>query len=353
MNSVNYGNRLQNYALQESIKKNNVIVETIHNPFEKTYSNKKYLFKRLLRKVVFYICRNDLKYSQVIREENFEKFDKEYVVFSKRWLNNSKHCKLLNAEYNSFVCGSDQVWNSEAKQIDERWFAFFADKRKRNSYAASFGLNYIYKERREEFKKYLMGMNHISVREKSGIDIVNDLCSRKAECHIDPTMLLDINEWKKIEKKPASFCPDSYLLTYFLGKKTIDIENAIKKIEEKYDLKVINLNDKNQLEYYIVSPSEFIYLFSHARYIITDSFHGTVFSCLFHKPFTVCDRVGTDHAMFTRIDNLLDMFDLNDRKLSVQNDFSEDINFSNIQTVLDEERKKSFDYLKKVIDSSR
>lgn len=347
----NYGNRLQNYALQKALQKFGAEVETLNNPFEPDYREYRCRLKRILRYIVFGLLNNKSKFAQVKRELNFEKFNRRYIIFSDFWTNKPSDLQKMNLYYDAFVCGSDQVWNSEAKQIDGRWFADFAAKTKRNSYAASFGLDYIYEDRKDEFKKYLEGMNRISVREESGVEIVKTIAGRQAVRHIDPTLLLTQEEWDGIVQVPSVDLPPKYIVTYFLGEITKEVWGIVEKVRDEIGAEVVMLNCISNPEIFAFSPSEFLYVIKNAKMVITDSFHGTVFSIIYHVPFWVCNRIGTDKAMMTRLDSLLTLFCLNDRKRTSESLVSEimKIDFTSVDQIIQTERKKSYDYLKIIV----
>lgn len=178
MISDNYGNRLQNYALQEVLKDLGHVVETIHNPWRKKYNISLEKCKFIIKKIIFYITKRPKRFK---RKLNFEKFNDENICFSRYWINKKRDRIKANKFYDLFVCGSDQIWNSEAEEIDGKYFADFADRKKRVSYAASFGIEYVVDERKKEFKKYLSEMEKISVREQTGSEVVEALINQRPE----------------------------------------------------------------------------------------------------------------------------------------------------------------------------
>ena len=118
------------------------------------------------------------------------------------------------------------------------------------------------------------------------------------------------------------------------------------------NLPVVDIFSKDNFDMYLTTPEEFLYLSHHAKIIYTDSFHGTVFSILFHCPFIVCDRIDSNLKnvkMNSRINTLLGMISLQSRYMSAEQSMKildlEDINFSQIDTVLERERQRSYSYL--------
>ena len=346
MISDNYGNRLQNYALQEALIKIGNTVETLNNPWEDDYNKHKELIKQNIKKLFYILFRIPLRYKRKIK---FDKFNNENIIFSNLWLNQEKDRRKANEYFDLFVCGSDQVWNSEAKEINGKYFAAFADENKRISYAASFGIESIMEERKEEFTNYLKGMKYISVREQSGIKIVEELTGNKAYCHIDPTLLLNASEWDAI----ATECPtnkERYIFCYFLGKPSQRILREIEKYKEKNKIKVYSISSEYDATHNNVGPEEFIALIRDAEFVLTDSFHGTVFSIIYQKPFYSFSRNGVKESMDTRILSLLDLSGLEDRFEPQMLDLEKiyKINFNDSKISLEKERKKAMKYLKMV-----
>ena len=159
-------------------------------------------------------------------------------------------------------------------------------------------------------------MKEISMREQEGADIVQRLTGRKVPVHIDPTLYLSPNAWNKVSRMPAWDHGEPYVLSYFLG----PMPKEIRRIAEALNLPLVNLLDPNVYEHYVTGADEFIWAIKHAELIYTDSFHGSVFSILFRRPFVVCDRMPSnpkDQAggkMSSRIDTLLNYFRLEMRR---------------------------------------
>ena len=204
---------------------------------------------------------------------------------------------------------------------------------------------------KDKFKKGLNNFGNISVREESGKKIIKDLINKDVEVLVDPTLLLTTNEWDKIARKPRQLKNNrKYILNYFLGDISNDRKKVIEDFASKNDCEIINIHDINN-EYYAIGPEEFVYLEKNAFLICTDSFHSVIFSILYKKPFIVFDRIETGtEGMETRIESLLNKFDLNDRKFSnkIDNNIL-NCDYSNIEKVLSEEKNKSDDFLNKAL----
>lgn len=195
----NYGNRLQNYALQEYLKKMNCHVVTLKN--DKYFNHKVNITKQINFLLRYF--KNKIKSSFEIkkgRKENFKEFNK-HIVFNKKLI--TTHNQEINQEYDYFIVGSDQVWKPNYLRLSDIDLLAFADNDKRISYAASFGVNKVSKEYENKIKKEIPKFKKISVREEEGKHIIELLTKREdVEVLIDPTMLLTDKEWDKVMQKP-------------------------------------------------------------------------------------------------------------------------------------------------------
>lgn len=328
--SFNYGNRLQNYALQEVLKSMGYVVRTVHRIYEpKTV---KIYVKRMVQNVL------------QTKAAKFRKFDKK-IEFSNVVLKRDEYPIGLEDRFNYFIVGSDQVWNPHYDFVAGKCdFLTFARNNQKISYAASFGVNEIPYERKFEFAEYLKNFKAISVREKQGARIVEELVKRNAAVVLDPTLLLNENEWKQVEKKPVCSPKKEYVFVYALGDKTDRFEEKIKQLKEKYEIFDVRSVQKNGKELPI-GPSEFLYLIRNAEEVLTDSFHATVFSIIFHKKFVTFNRPGLN--MNSRIESLAELTGAKNR-LTECGDLNceTEINYVNVDRILEKERRKSFDFLK-------
>ena len=214
---------------------------------------------------------------------------------------------------------------------------------------ASFGIEKIPEDLEEKAKEGLEGLKNISVREEKAKEIVEKLTSRKdVEVLVDPTMMLNEEEWIKVAKKPKMLKSKKYILNYFLGELSAERKQSIEKLAKENDCEVINILDKESL-FYTCGPSEFVYLEKNAFFICTDSFHSCVFAILFQKPFMVFERKGSSN-MNSRIETILRKFFLEDRYYRGEikkEDLKIDYEKTNLQ--LENERKKFESFLNKIL----
>ena len=341
----NYGNRLQNYALQEFIKKNcNLKIETIWNNIYKFKKRNKIRIKQIIKLL--------LRKTGSKRYFKFVKFTKN-IKHSKIKIYNYKLTNIINNKYDYFITGSDQVWNPKFNRLSANDLLAFADKNKRISYAASFGISELPDQYKEIAKKELLKFKKISVREESGKKIVEELTGRKdVQILIDPTMLLTKEDWDKVSIRPKQLDKikeDKYILNYFLGTLSDKRKKEIERIASENNCHIINILDKND-PFYETGPSEFLYLEKNAFLICTDSFHSSVFAIIYNTPFVVFDRIDSNTNMGTRIDTLLNKFKLENRKFNGK--ITEELlicDYKKTDEILKEEVKKSTMFLKKCI----
>lgn len=305
----NYGNRLQNYAVQRILEKKGHTVETIRHPY---YGfEKRTLISVFLKRILHF------KYNRVVRRIwKFTQFNRKYIKFSDYYLESSDYNQEICDKYDLFICGSDQIWNPGYFVEKDSYFLSFVNEKKKIALSASFGVDRIEEEKeKERISKRLKELTAISVREKSAQDIVFELSGRRAELVVDPTMCLSANEWIKIEKKPTGIKnKDKFVLLYLLGKyEKKKIETIIKKFESDKKRVVLLQNEYSDIKIhadleFAIDPSEFIWLIRNSDMILSDSFHAIVFSLIFHKKFSIVKRDIKEEDISTRIINLIDQF---------------------------------------------
>ncbi len=245
--------------------------------------------------------------------------------------------------YDTFITGSDQVWN--LKWYAAPYFLSFVPKDKEKiSYAASLGTEERFNEQEQAFfSEVLKDYKAISVREESSIMLLGDCTRKKVETVADPTLLLTREKWDEISSE--RMISGEYLLCYFLGD-----DKKIRRIAREFckqnGLKLIvlprsgrpNLSDFGfgDRQVFDAGPKEFLSLIKYATYVMTDSFHACVFSSIFDTSFLVFTRKGED-KMSSRIYSLLFSLDLQ----QVFCDTSERLNIQYANKVLNSRMRKN------------
>lgn len=351
----NYGNLLQNYALQEVLMKYATTVETVWHDSDwfmpKYWGN--WSWKEPIKYILNrYMFRDQMKNGHIgremVRQGKLKDWSDRYIQI--RF--GVKNLTDIVDDYDYFVVGSDQVWNPYFGNLKDN-FLSFAPFEKRIAYAASIASPEIPEDKKVIFQEGLNGMKWISMREQEGANTVKQFTGRDVPVVVDPTMLLTPDEWRKVSRKPAWYRGEDYILTYFLGNRP---DVAIQQVANESGLPIVNLLDEDVYEYYVTGVDEFIWAIEHASLIYTDSFHGTVFSILFQKPFVVCNRVGEGctSKMSSRIDTLLSYFELEGRRGTQKNNYLIDdpmhISYNDTQAVFQREWNRADDYLRKALN---
>ena len=314
------------------------------------------ILKRIIKSIIKKSIKNNIKEvfqnSSRKRYSNFIEFDK-LIKYSKAYIYKDKIHKSVNYDY--YIVGSDQVWNTTFHTFSRFYLLEGINEKNKISYSSSFGTADLSSEYKPLFKNNLQHFKYISVREDSGKRIIDKLTKRNdVEVLIDPTMLLTAKEWDKVEKRPEqlnAFKNEKYILNYFLGNLSEARKKEIEKVAKEYDCHIINLLDKNDM-FYTCGPSEFLYLEKHAFLICTDSFHSSVFALLYNRPFIVFEREDNFKNMSSRLDTLINKFNLKNRKYNNKCITIENLNhdYSESYKILEIERKKSKEFLIKALD---
>lgn len=343
----NYGNRLQNYALDSVINHLGYQACTL-----KMWPQKKW------KRVFQYITNYDVSCLRILLEKirgnerkyHFIKFEREHIRKDRRFLDSKENASYLNRTYQVFVLGSDQIWNPVF--LDESYFfAAFASKEHMTvSYAASMGVSELTKEDEDKLKKGLQGVKCVSVREQRAAEIIERIAGKRPQVVLDPTMLIEQKEWECLEIMPG-FVKGDYVLLYYLGDLPKECMQAIRQWCEEKGCEMIVIGRPEYPYYHSVGPAQFLYLVHHAKLVCTDSFHGCVFSILYHTPFHVFERENSVQKMNSRIETLLDTFQLTERKKETGDfSFSLDCDFSKSDTILRAAKEKSMAFLKGALE---
>lgn len=363
----NYGGILQNYALQYLLKEWGYNVITI-NRLYKTNDFRNILM--ILKQKVFKHHNNKilLNYQTNKIYENCRNFiDVNINVMDVYNPNYKLLNKICRNNFDTVIVGSDQVWRPDyVRNITEEFFDFLENDTKINriSYAASFGLDRwsFNEEQTNRCKKLIDKFSYVSVREKSGIGLCKNYLNKEADLVLDPTLLIDKEvyiELCKNIKNDSNKNVFTYILDPKVEKNTIiqdvaDFLNLDVKIHQsKYEL-AGNADKNNLVDFKNPGLEGWIKGFMDAEFIITDSFHGTVFSIIFNKPFI---SIVNEERGASRFRSLLDQFNLSDRLISEVNPLDiniclNKIDYSEVNLKLDVLKEKSKMFLRRAIEDN-
>ncbi len=335
----NYGNRLQNYAVSEIAKKKGLQPTTIIYKKKNTLDYKSRMMY-LIWQVLFLISGGKKRVPEY-RAGKFNKFTLDNIPFKK--INNIR--ELENYDY--LMIGSDQIWNANIVEPTEFEYGVGFDSNKVICMSPSFGVSGFDSNTESHISSLLSQMNNISVREHSGAEIVRRLTGKSAQVFIDPTLMLDAEEWEKLEKKPVRIANKKYILKYFLGKETQESIDDTARLNANNEYEVISFLNSKEIWSYVTGPAEFLYLIHNADIVLTDSFHACVFSILFRRPFWAYSRSG--EKMNSRLETLFNLLEL-DNRFEHDKDNPFYIDFSKVDEALYKERVKVNKYIDKIIN---
>ena len=343
---LNYGAALQAFALNQVLKDNGYSSEII-NYIKIPNFPPKYPFPL---NIVFWL-------SNRMRFRRFRNFLKGSVT-KKSWNSIDEMMSSFNEDFDVIVSGSDQVWNpfcgGLVTEINPIYYLAFADhnKYKKVAYASSLGSHRFTEEEKQIVSKWFLEYDHLSTREQAGKEHLESFLDRDVKVVVDPTLLLDREKWLR-EAKPIRL-PEKYVLVYYFDERD-EVIRIARKIADKYGYKVAlftNMPYKfDGVDYNIrnCGPSQFLWAFENASYVVTNSFHGTAFAVNFNKDFiSVIKRNSPQRAQ-----NLLNSVGLPERLLvdeSHLDALSEHINWEEPNRKLENIRRDSLQYLLSAIE---
>lgn len=351
----NYGAMLQAYALQKFLQNNHkdtVKIVDYRPSADKDASRilqKPTSFKQLVLFIIQLVYYRQLKK----KYHSFQEFFDVYLDKTKRFFSFNQ-LKEESAEFDMYITGSDQTFSPRSKFVDVFYLDFCQDNQIRAAYAPSFGFNHIPDDKVDKIKELLMKYKFLSVRETGGCNLVENLTGVKVPSVLDPVYLLQPEEWSSIAR-PVRLKFSSFILCYALigTKKQMDIAN---KIKEMTGLPVVIITHSvwprtnADITVNHAGPLEFLWLFKNAKYVVTDSFHGTAFSLLFKKSFFIYIAYKEKSE---RIISLLTKVGLLNRIIALPKEVTKEnlvMDFSEPMAMLQEERNKSIHYLKNCLN---
>ena len=353
----NYGSVLQAYALQVVL--NDVVGENEHEIINFRKNEQKAYYSTINKGKGIAIRIGNIYnwlYRKQLNEKHkkFEDFIKKYLPLSKE-VNKSEDVKKIVENYEIVICGSDQVWNPDITGNDLSYFLdFCGEETRRISYAPSFGVEELSESYGKLVKQQLLQFSAISVREEAGKKLIQDLTGRDPQLVIDPTRLMDWQEWECCEKEhPAAV--GEYIL-YYTVRSSQSLWKYCLELAQKRNIKILRIGSnfiskrikaENNVEYVCdVSPGEWLYLIHHANCVVTNSFHGTAFAINYRKDFFVEFSSLTN----SRLSNIVDLFGLEKQVVgNADSDYFSEVDYSKTEIILPEMQKASLEYLKRAL----
>lgn len=364
---------LQGYATQRAFQKfmdsskECVLIDYRYlNPLENSKSK---ILKLRIKRLFNYIFNFKkvlikLKYSKLLnlRNTKFNYFKQNYTYITPTFFQNNIQLKKDPPEFNIYVTGSDQTFSPliNGGYLNTPMFLDFAPTgSKKATYAVSFGTNNISQNDKEILKEKLKEFSIISSRENNGTKLLQELTNKDVKKVLDPTLLLTPKDWNEILIEPK-LKQASYILCYFIGEGKY-YRKIAKQISSKLDIPLyyipVNWNDckKNNNLLFDVGPQEFVGLIKNAALVLTDSFHGTVFSTNFNVPFYTFTKHkgGINSADNSRLYDFLVTYKLDNRIIAEPDDstpINNEVDFSFFNNLIKEHRSESFNVIKSIIN---
>lgn len=367
-NLKNYGSVLQVYALCQAVRNLGYDSEII---WESGNMSRNYDIRpnKIIKTGLKLLCHPSLLMTTIktIREVKKVPVDESKVAlfdeFVAKHIDQTlySHDELVRVattdKYDKFVCGSDQVWCTTTLYPDPTMYLRFAPFSKRIAYAPSLGRDFIPDYNRNILKKYINGVNHVSVREEDGQRLIKELTGRDVPIVADPTLLINSSEWDNLCAEIS--LPQKYILCYFLDNPSDTTKQAIADYATKKDLFVVALGvnlrlglPENSIIYSKAGPAEFLSITKSAQMVITDSYHGMLFAINYHKNFWSVERAYSQFDQSSRQLTILKKLKLENRYLKQMSRVDDTpICYEPTQDLIDDFVASSLEYLDKSIKS--
>lgn len=285
--------------------------------------------------------------------ENYHKFEKFYTDrFNRSKPYTRENFNEIMNEVDSFVCGSDTIFSPDEFGLDDGYLANY-DCMRHNSvaYAASFGDPHFDKESYSELDRKILNFRALGIRESLMIPYLKERTSVPVEKVIDPTLLLKKSDYEEITERKR-LVEERYLL-YYSRRYNPKAEEYARSLARKNGWKIVEISlratneEKGHIMFYQAGVEEFLSLVKHAEFIVTNSFHGMIFSVQFQKQFVVFSR----ELCNTKIEELLKLFGLQDRMLvSGEEKYEYDIDYEKVESKIARARNFSVAFLKRELE---
>lgn len=375
----NYGSKLQALATvklfedfgidYEIIRYNKktirFLIKSIPRCFNWVFLNDRYL---QIQRAVEFKRHPEIKKQVDIRNEAFNSFDVHFQNhFSTIYGSYEELKNECGKRYDKVITCSDQLWSPSALGSGFYNLMFAPDETLKISWASSFGVKSIPWYQKGRTKNYLNRIEHISMRENSGAEIVKQLTGKDVPVLMDPVFVFNKEEWNSfVETQKPEW--EDYIFCYFLGDNP-EHRLAAKKLSEKTGKKIVTLRhldcyvseDEKFGDFapYDVDPVRFLNILRNATYICTDSFHGTAFSVIFEKKFMVFDRYNSksSNSKNTRIDSVCANLGLKNRRFTNVSDVADlmvqDIDYDEVTKKVEQYREHTKQYLKEALEITK
>lgn len=366
----NYGGILQAFALQSTLKNLGHDVVTIDrqlnekSKLHQTLSFLKYVAARIkpgTQPVRFNASQQNIIFKNTLN------FIGQHIRLSERIGSDQEmHKHFAKSTYQAIIVGSDQTWRPKySPNILNFYLDFLSDNHtKRIAYASSFGVDKWEYNRQQTIncRQLAQKFDAISVREQSGVKLCKEHLNAHADTVLDPTLLLTANDYISKLEIDTDNAKQKGLFIYILDNNE-DKSRSATNISKLLNLTAFtnqpaissSKGDSKKIDDYVYPKVEtWIKAFHDAEFVITDSFHGCVFSIIFNKPFLA---IGNQRRGLARFDSLLKLFKLEDRLITQSSEITADrierkIDWLLINSIIEEQKKQSLNFITRNLEST-
>lgn len=355
-NSYNCGSMLESYAMQTIIEKQNIQAEIVNfssDGQKELYSVwfKNNSIKNIIKNIILIPVHKRL----INNNNKYEEFKNKNFKLSKQYNSGDK---IDEKDYDIVIAGSDQIWNITIKDADDVYFLNWVKNARKVAYSPSFGAKKIsdYTTNIEKYQNYLTEFDALSIRENNGKKWLKELINKDVDVLLDPTLLLDCEDYDKIIATDIKI-NDKYIF-FYSPSFNINICKYVKKIADKYNLKVITWSTKSYCTKMIKkfgfvlpdyeNPSMYLSLIKNAELVLTTSYHGTIFSTIYRKKF-ITIKNGEMYGNDDRVITLLSQMDMMDRLIPYEFDdkfnYLSNVDYSKYDESIKKLREKSMKFI--------
>ncbi len=349
----NYGAVAQAYALNKYLRLNGIDATTIDFRTYRSAESYRYFFRARSLMDVARNLQTSLYFNRLRRRnDKFKDFLKNYVPTTPKTYYSNADLENDDLNFDYYVCGSDQIWNTFCRNYDDAFILRFArGKGKRLSYAASLGVDSINDNMKRVFADELSDFCAISVRESSAAPVIEKICGKSVASVLDPVFLLDREKWSEIASPRIVARP--YIFFYYVKGDIPDLRRYVKRLSRLTGLPIVivgfGLRDLTyfNVKRYDAGVEDFLSLIKNAEYVATNSFHGTSFSIIFGKKFMVFNDKKNGAS---RINSLLELCGISDRQVDSDDNCDKmfaEIQYADVYEKLNSAVKESKDFLAK------
>lgn len=358
----NFGACLQAYALQKKIQEFGYHAEIINYQCSIEKEQNAGIMQKLMSATFQQIVNAAVfRRRAPMWKECFENFRSQYLKCTPEIYFRDSDFTNLNKNYDVFICGSDMIWAEDFADDWQMMYLTFADKSKCIAYAPSFGKNVISKSRQECCAEYLNEIQCLSCRELEGACLAESLTGRKdIQVVLDPVLLYEKEAWNAILPNDMPLVKGDYVLVYSFGGISHYRKAFFQSLEKKEKTVYIPMTVDEYCNRHAfrqpMGPKEFVNLFRYAKAVVTDTFHGLLFSMVYRKPFLLLER--KDNSPWAghsdRMVSMLEITGLSDRYVDETSsaEYLHEIDYTRAEHELERMRLNSICYLKESLEKT-